>query len=241
MGNRIKSQRAGRGSPRFKANSHKFKAKSSYISYDETQKTGVKKGRVMDLIADPARTAVIARELFEDGSENYAIAAEGIAIGQEVQYGTKADLTVGNVMPLENILEGTPVFNIEKTAGDGGTIVRGSGLYALIVTKSAGKAFLKLPSGKIKELSGKNRATIGCASCGGREEKPLVKAGKAVKKYKTKGTPYPSVRGVAMNAVSHPFGGQSHKAGKSKSTSRNAPPGRKVGHIASSRTGRRKK
>ena len=44
-----------------------------------------------------------------------------------------------------------------------------------------------------------------------------------------------------MNPNSHPFGGGQHHAGKSKSTSRNAPPGRKVGAIASSRTGRKKK
>ena len=52
---------------------------------------------------------------------------------------------------------------------------------------------------------------------------------------------WPSVRGVAMNAVDHPFGGAQHHAGKSKSTPRNAPPGRKVGAIASKRTGRRNK
>ena len=52
---------------------------------------------------------------------------------------------------------------------------------------------------------------------------------------------YPGLRGVAMNASDHPFGGSQHHAGKSKSTSRNAPPGRKVGSIASKRTGRKKK
>ncbi len=52
---------------------------------------------------------------------------------------------------------------------------------------------------------------------------------------------YSKVRGVAMNAVDHPFGGMQHHPGKSKSTARTRPPGRKVGSIASKRTGRRKK
>ena len=52
---------------------------------------------------------------------------------------------------------------------------------------------------------------------------------------------WPIVRGVAMNVIDHPFGGSQHHPGKSKSTSRNAPPGRKVGAIASKRTGRKKK
>jgi large subunit ribosomal protein L2 len=86
-----------------------------------------------------------------------------------------------------------------------------------------------------------SRATIGNVSCGGRTEKPFVKAGNKFHAMRAKRKFYPWVRGVAMNAVDHPFGGAQHHPGKSKSTSRNAPPGRKVGAIASTRTGRRKK
>jgi large subunit ribosomal protein L2 len=44
-----------------------------------------------------------------------------------------------------------------------------------------------------------------------------------------------------MNAVNHPFGcGRGRHKGKPKTVSRNAPPGRKVGSIASRRTGIRR-
>ncbi|MEM4052736.1 MAG: 50S ribosomal protein L2, partial [Ignisphaera sp.] len=76
---------------------------------------------------------------------------------------------------------------------------------------------------------------------GGRLEKPLLKAGNAYYKWRAKARKWPRVRGVAMNAVDHPHGGGSHQSeSKPTTVSRRAPPGRKVGHIAARRTGRRK-
>ena len=111
----------------------------------------------------------------------------------------------------------------------------------MLITKDAKKATVKLPSKKLVNLPLNVRATIGNVSCGGRGEKPFVKAGNKFHAMKAKKKLYPRVRGVAMNALDHPFGGAQHHPGKSKSTARNAPPGRKVGSIASKRTGRRKK
>ena len=85
------------------------------------------------------------------------------------------------------------------------------------------------------------RATIGCVGGGGRKDKPFVKAGKRWHAMRAKHKKHPYPRAVAMNALNHPFGGANHHPGKSKSTSRHAAPGRKVGDIASRRTGRRKK
>ena len=96
-----------------------------------------------------------------------------------------------------------------------------------------------LPSGEMKRLDPECRATIGVVAGGGRTEKPHVKAGNKYHKMKTRGTKWPNVRGVAMNAVDHPFGGGGRQhPGKPKSISRDAPPGRKVGDISSRRTGR---
>jgi len=83
------------------------------------------------------------------------------------------------------------------------------------------------------------RATIGVIAGGGRLEKPLLKAGAAYWKWSAKSYWWPRVRGLAMNPVSHPHGGGRH-VGRPTTVSRNAPPGRKVGHIAARRTGRRK-
>ncbi|MAG18038.1 MAG: 50S ribosomal protein L2 [Candidatus Diapherotrites archaeon] len=239
MPKRLKSQRRGKGSPVFVA-TNKGAAPAQYVDYTEmTEKT--LKGEVVGLIHDPARTAVLSKIEFDNGSQSYSVAAEGMFVGQKVEYGTEADLQVGNVKPIGNCVEGCPIFNVEKTPGDGGSLVRSSGTYALIVTKDKKTVYVKMPSGKTMELNPKNRATIGCVGSGGRREKPFVKAGKKHFAMRAKHKKYPTVRGIAMNAKDHPFGGANHHPGKSKSTSRRAAPGRKVGDVASSRTGRKKK
>jgi large subunit ribosomal protein L2 len=84
------------------------------------------------------------------------------------------------------------------------------------------------------------RAQIGVISGGGRLEKPLMKAGNSHYKFHAVNRRWPHNRGVKMSAYNHPFGGKQHHKGKSSCTSRGAPPGRKVGHIAARSTGRKK-
>lgn len=235
MGKRIISQRSGKGSHTFKAKHEGIEARYAM------QKEELLKGEVTDLIKENGRHAIIAEVTFADGRKEYLPAAEGLYLGKKIQQGKGAEIDLGNVSYLEDLPEGCPVFNVEKVSGDGGTLVKVSGGYALLMAKDSRKAALKMPSGKMISLPLNVRATIGNISCGGREDKPLVKAGNNFYEFRAKRKMYPRVRGVKMNAVDHPFGGASHKPGKSKSTSRNAPPGRKVGAIASSRTGRRKK
>ncbi len=240
MGKRLISQRRGKGSNIFQATKNAV-ADVKYIDLDDEQKEGVVKGQVVDLINDAGRTAVLAEVLFENGLREYTIAAEGLSVGQEIQCGKKADLDIGNVIPLKELVEGCPVFNIEKSPSDGGIFIRSSGLYGIIVTKDKKNVYVKLPSGKTIQLNPDCRATIGCVAGSGRKEKPFIKAGAKYHAMKARRKYYPIVRGVAMNAVSHPFGGSQHHPGKSKSISRHAPSGAKVGAIASKRTGRKKK
>ncbi|MDO8627075.1 MAG: 50S ribosomal protein L2, partial [Candidatus Diapherotrites archaeon] len=187
------------------------------------------------------RNGILANVIYEDGTKGFLTAAEGLKVGQQIQIGKNAGIEIGNIAILGNLPEGCPVFAVEKNPGDGGRYARSSGAYALIVTKDSGRVFLKLPSGKMFNASGSARATIGNSASGGRPDKPFVKAGKKYHHMRSKHKKYPKVRGVAMNPISHPFGGAQHHPGKSKSTSRHAAPGRKVGAIASKRTGRRKK
>lgn len=240
MGKRIKVQRSGKGSPRFRA-THRAKYKIKYINYDEKQKKDKIQGEITSILRDRGKTGILAEITFEDNSLEVVYAAEGAMTGQLIEYGKKAEIGLGNVLPLKELPEGCPIFNLELTPGDGGKLIRSAGSYAIILTKDTKNIYLKLPSGKKISFLPECRATIGCVAGGGRKEKPFVKAGNAFHLMKSKRKPYPIVRGVAMNPNSHPFGGGQHHAGKSKSTSRNAPPGRKVGAIASSRTGRKKK
>jgi large subunit ribosomal protein L2 len=235
MGKRLTSQRRGKGSNTFKA---KLKGIESRYTI---QKEELLRGEITSLIKDTGRNAILAEVIFDNGQSQKVIAAEGIYVGQAIEQGRKATVAVGNVSYLGDLPEGCPVFNIEKVAGDGGTIAKTAGSYGLLVTRDKKKATVKMPSGRLIPLPLTVRATIGNTSCGGKGDKPMVKAGNKFHAMKAKKKFWPSVRGVAMNAVDHPFGGAQHHAGKSKSTSRNAPPGRKVGSIASRRTGRRKK
>ncbi|MFH0954922.1 MAG: 50S ribosomal protein L2 [Candidatus Micrarchaeota archaeon] len=240
MGKRLRAQRRGKGSFTFMATKN-AKADVHYIVPDEHQLEGILRGQVVDLVTDKGRTGILARILFEDGQREFVVAAEGIMQNQWIEYGNKADLQVGNVLPIKMVPEGCPIFAVERHSGDGGTLIRSAGLYGIVMSKDRGKAFIRLPSGKSVTVEENCRATIGCVAGGGRKDKPFMKAGARFFYMKKRRHHYPGIRGVAMNAVDHPFGGSQHHAGKSKSTSRNAPPGRKVGAIASSRTGRKKK
>ncbi len=240
MGRRIRSRRRGKGGTVFLATKFGL-ADAKYINLDDAQREHSVRGEVVDLLDDRARSAVLSEILFESGASCFIPAAEGLEVGQAVVFGKEAEISIGNVLPLERIMEGCPIFNIEKRPGDGGALVKSSGLYALVMSKEKGKVFVKLPSGKITTLNPECRATVGCISAGGRMDKPMLKAGVKYHAMHALHRHYPTVRGVAMNACSHPHGGSQHHVGRSKSVSRNSPPGRKVGAIASSRTGRRKK
>jgi large subunit ribosomal protein L2 len=236
MGRRIQGQRRGRGGPTFRAPSHRYK---SDLQHKKAEESDLVSGEVVDIEHDPARSAPVAAVEFEDGDRRLVLAPEGLTVGEQLQVGVSAEIKPGNTLPLAEIPEGVPVCNVESKPGDGGKFARASGTSAQLLTHDRKVAVVKLPSGEVKRLNPDCRATIGVVAGGGRTEKPYVKAGKKYHKMKARGTKWPRVRGVAMNAVDHPFGGGGRQhPGKPKSVSRNAPPGRKVGDIASKRTGR---
>ncbi|MCG2891450.1 MAG: 50S ribosomal protein L2 [Acidilobus sp.] len=238
MGKSLRQQRAGKGSPTFRNPDHIHPGPAKYPPLSDKTLEGV----VKELVHDPGRYVPLARVVLADGTEFLMPAAEGTYVGQRIKVGPDAEPSFGNVLPLSKIPEGTPVFNLELRPGDGGKIARSSGSYAIVLSKTDSKVKVLLPSKKEKELDGRCRATIGVPAGAGRLEKPLLKAGASFYKYRVKGTKWPTVRGVAMNAANHPFGGGSHQhEGRPTTVARNTPPGRKVGHIAARRTGRKKR
>ncbi len=241
MGKRLISQRRGRGTSTFRSASHRFKGKIQYRSYDSLEKEGILKGKVKDIIHDPGRSAPVALVKFENGEQKLILAPENIQINEEVACGVSAPIKPGNSLPLKEIPEGTPVYNIENRPGDGGKLVRSSGTYASLITHDVDKTVIELPSGELKTFNPQCRATIGVVAAGGRKEKPFLKAGNRYHALKAKGKKMMTVRGVAMNAVDHPHGGGNRQhPGRPTTISRNAPPGRKVGSIAAKRTGKRR-
>jgi len=86
--------------------------------------------------------------------------------------------------------------------GRGGQLCRSAGSYAQVMAKEGGYVLLRLPSGELRQVWGKNRATIGQVGNIDHENVMIGKAGRS----RWMGV-RPSVRGVAMNPVDHPHGG----------------------------------
>lgn len=247
MGRVIRSQRKGHGGI-FKAHVKHRKGAAEFRSLDYAERKGYLRGVVREIVHDPGRGAPLAKVEFRDPysfrrQTSTFIATEGMHTGQFLYCGRKAALSVGNVLPLGVLPEGTAVCNIEERAGDCGALARSSGEYATIIGHNHDENVtrVKLPSGAKKVLSSECRAMIGIVAAGGRVDKPIMKAGRAYHKYKAKRNCWPKVRGVAMNPVEHPHGGGNHQhIGHSSCVSRYAPAGQKVGLIAARRTGLRR-
>lgn len=237
MGHRIIQQNRGRGTPTYRAPSHKFRAELKHVKVDGGETV---RGIVKEIVHDPARSAPVAKVVLDNDEERYILVPEGVYVGQEIACGASAEIKPGNSLPLAEIPEGIPICNIESNPRSGGQFARSSGVYGILVAHDVGKTVVQLPSGEMKWLNPQCMATIGVVAGGGRTDKPFVKAGKKYHKMKSKAGKYPRVRGVAMNVVDHPFGGGGWQhPGRPKTVSRNAPPGRKVGSIAARRTGKR--
>ncbi len=187
------------------------------------------------------RSAPLAQIAYGNHRFAYLPAVAGLSVGKQLSMGAGAAPVPGNMMPLSQIPEGTRISNIELRQGDGGKLVRASGTSAVLFSKANEKAIIKLPSGKNILIDDRCRAMVGEIAGGGRREKPFLTAGARHHAMRASGRVYPRMRGIAMAAVYHPFGGGRHQhPGKSTSTSRNAPPGRKVGLIAPRKTGRKR-
>lgn len=234
MGKRILVQRRGRGSPTFKARSHK---RAGEIGYEKLT-SGDTEGRIVDIVHNPGGGAPLALIETVRGIRFFIAAPEGAFVGQKVEIGEHAAPTIGNILPLKSVPDGTLVSNVELVRGDGGVLARSSGAYVQVVSHTERGVQVRLPSGKLRFLSGEARAVIGIVAAGGRTEQPFLKAGKKYYWMKSRGRKWPIVKGNVMNPVSHPFGGKEKKIGKPKTVSRHAPPGKKVGSIAARRTGR---
>jgi len=245
MGRVIRGQRKGAGGI-FKAITKHRKGAAKLRTLDFAERHGYMRGLVKKIVHDPGRGAPLAIVEFRHPykykrvKENF-IASEGMYTGQFIYCGKKAVLTVGNVLPLSEMPEGTIVCNVESKQADRGTLARTSGNYATIITQNPDekRTRIRLPSGAKKSVPNSCRAMVGIVAGGGRIDKPLLKAGTAYHKYKAKRKSWPKVRGVAMNPVDHPHGGGNHQhIGHPSTVRRDAPPGQKVGLIAARRTGR---
>lgn len=160
-------------------------------------------GKVTAIEYDPNRSANIALITYADGEKRYILAPQGLTVGQTIMSGEDVDYEVGNCLPLAKIPLGTMVHNVELTPGKGGQLARSAGNSCQILAKEDRYVVLRLPSGEMRKVLSRCRATIGVV---GNEEHINISIGKAGRnRWLSK---RPKVRGEVMNPVDHPHGGR---------------------------------
>ena len=116
---------------------------------------------VVGIEYDPNRSANIALIKYVDGTLAYIIAPKGLTDGDKVISSERADIKPGNTMKLENIPVGTLVHNVELNPGQGAKLVRVAGQSAQLMAKEEKYSHIKLPSGEMRLVLSRCRATIG--------------------------------------------------------------------------------
>ena len=182
-------------------------AKRKYRIVDfKRNKDGVP-GKVFSIEYDPNRSANIALLHYADGEKRYIIAPLGLKVGDVLYSGAEADIKVGNCLPIEKIPVGTMVHCVELVPGKGAQLVRSAGNAAQLMAKEGNYAQLRLPSGEVRMIPLKARATIGTVGNLDHQNIMIGKAGRT----RHMGI-RPTVRGSVMNPNDHPHGGGEGRA-----------------------------
>ena len=158
--------------------------------------------KVASIQYDPNRSARIALLHYVDGEKRYILAPDGLSVGDQIVSGPESPPTVGNCLPLKNIPLGTAIHGVELAPGRGAAMCRSAGTSATLMAREADWAQVTLPSGEIRRVPSRCRATIGKV---GNSEHMAIRLGKAGRKRWLGRRPH--VRGTAMNPVDHPHGG----------------------------------
>ena len=181
--------------------------RQKYRIIDFKRKKDNMEAQVIGIEYDPNRTSNIALIQYEDGEKAYILAPVGLTNGDKVISGENVDIKPGNCLPIANIPVGTLIHNIELNPGQGGKMVKAAGGEAQLMAKEGEYAHVRLPSGEMRLVRAKCRATIGTI---GNLDHANIKLGKA---GRTRHLGIrPTVRGSVMNPVDHPHGGGEGKA-----------------------------
>jgi large subunit ribosomal protein L2 len=151
---------------------------------------------------DPNRSCFIALIKYDDGEKAYILAPNGLNVGAKVISGESVEPELGNCMPLSAIPGGLEIHNIEMNPGQGGKLVRSAGGVARLSAKEGEWSVIILPSGEMRRVKSKCRATIGQL---GNLDWINVSIGKAGRSRHMGIRPH--TRAKAMNPIDHPLGG----------------------------------
>ena len=181
--------------------------RQKYRIVDFKRKKDDMEATVVGIEYDPNRTSNIALIKYADETLSYILAPIGLKDGDKVVSGPNSDIRVGNCLPIENIPVGTMIHNIELNPGQGGKLVRTAGGEAQLMAKEGEYAHIRLPSGEMRLVLARCRATIGTVGNADHENVKIGKAGRT----RHMGI-RPTVRGSVMNPVDHPHGGGEGRA-----------------------------
>ena len=133
---------------------------------------------VIGIEYDPNRSSNIALIEYKDGEKAYILAPQGITDGSKVISGDSVDIRPGNAMPISSIPVGTLIHNIELNPGQGGKLVKAAGQSAQLMAKEGKYAHVRLPSGEMRLILARCRATIGVLGNSDHENVKIGKAGR---------------------------------------------------------------
>lgn len=164
---------------------------------------------VVRIEKDPNRNTFIALVKYQDGELRYIIYPLGLKVGDKIIASEKAEIKVGNCLPLKNIPIGVTVHNIEILPGQGGKVARGAGVAATIVAQEEKYTQVKLQSGEVRRFLRDCWATVGQVGNIEHKDEVIGKAGRKILMGIR-----PTVRGTAQNPRSHPHGGGEGRSGE---------------------------
>ncbi len=171
-----------------------------------------KRGIPADVISieyDPNRNSHISLLKYQDGEMRYIITPKDIEVGSQVIASEKADIQIGNALPLKNIPVGIEIHNVEMFPGQGAKFVRSAGTFATVIAKEDKGVLVKLMSGEVRLASPEAYATIGRVGNITHKDEVIGKAGRRILMGIR-----PTVRGTAQNPRSHPHGGGEGRSGE---------------------------
>ena len=193
----------GRITVRHRGGGHKRRYR--IIDFDR-RKNG--QAEVLSIEYDPNRTARISLIRYEDGKKNYIVAPNNLKVGQKILNDSSENYQIGNAMYLSDIPTGTLVHNIEINPGKGGQLVKSAGTVAQVMAHEGGYTLIRLPSGEMRRIINKCKATIGQVSNLDHKNQKLGKAGRNRHRARR-----PTVRGSVMSPAAHPHGGGEGRSG----------------------------
>jgi large subunit ribosomal protein L2 len=188
---------------RFRGGGHKRRLR---IIDFKRKKTNIP-AKVSSIEYDPNRSARISLLYYKDGEKKYVITPKYVKVGEMLESGDNVKINPGNCLPINNIPLGSLIHNIEIRPNKGAQLARSAGVSAQLMSKSEKYATVKMPSGEIRKILIKCKATVGEVSNSSHE---LIHYGKAGRKRWLGFRPHN--RGVSMNPVDHPLGGGEGKS-----------------------------